>query len=104
MYLPTTQPAQAAVKFATAPATLTPTRAIRLHWREYAMEAAGLGWFMVSACLFCALYENPASPVRQAIASPAVRRLLLGLFLGLTAISIIYLPLGKQSQAPINPA
>src|SRR5215813_13610035 len=104
MYLPTTQPAQAAVKFATAPATLTPTWAIRLHWREYVMEAAGLGWFMISACLFGALYENPVSPVRQAIASPAVRRLLMGLSMGLTAISIIYSPWGKQSGAHINPS
>ena len=68
------------------------------------MEAAGLGWFMVSACLFGALYENPASPVRQAIASPAVRRLLMGLSMGLTAISIIYSPWGKQSGAHINPS
>ena len=68
------------------------------------MEAAGLGWFMVSACLFGALYENPASPMRQAIASPAVRRLLMGLSMGLTAISIIYSPWGKQSGAHINPS
>src|SRR5215471_9236789 len=102
--LSTTQTAPAAVKFATAPAPLTPAHAIRLHWREYAMEAAGLGWFMVSACLFGALYENPASPVRQAIASPAVRRLLMGLAMGLTAISIIYSPWGKQSGAHINPS
>src|SRR5215467_11198634 len=102
--LSTTQTAPAAVKFATAPAPLTPAHAIRLHWREYAMEAAGLGWFMVSACLFGALYENPASPMRQAIASPAVRRLLMGLSMGFTAISIIYSPWGKQSGAHINPS
>lgn len=68
------------------------------------MEAAGLGLFMVSACLFGALYEYPASPVHQAIASGFVRRLLMGLSMGLTAIAIIYSPWGKQSGAHINPS
>lgn len=68
------------------------------------MEAASLGWFMISACLFGALYENPASPVRQALASPSMRRLLMGLSMGLTAISIFYSPWGKQSGAHINPS
>jgi len=34
------------------------------------MEAAGLGIFMMSACLFTALLVYPASPVQQAIHSP----------------------------------
>jgi len=84
--------------------SLTPGRALKLHWPEYLMEAAGLGLFMVSACLFGALYEYPASPVHQAIASSFVRRLLMGLSMGLTAIAIIYSPWGKQSGAHINPS
>jgi len=68
------------------------------------MEAAGLGFFMVSACLFGALYENPASPVRQAISSTLLRRLLMGLSMGLTSIAIVYSPWGKQSGAHINPS
>jgi aquaporin Z len=83
---------------------LTPGRALRLHWPEYLMEAAGLGFFMVSACLFGALYENPASPVRQAIGSTLLRRLLMGLSMGLTSIAIVYSPWGKQSGAHINPS
>src|ERR1700756_1175643 len=83
---------------------LTPGRALQLHWPEYVMEAAELGFFMVSACLFGALYENPSSVVRQAIASPLLRRILMGLSMGLTAIAIIYSPWGKQSGAHINPS
>src|SRR5262249_1534184 len=71
----------------------------RLHWPEYLMEAALLGAFMVSACLFGALYESPHSPVKHAIASQVLRRMLMGLSMGLTAIAIIYSPWGKQSGA-----
>jgi len=68
------------------------------------MEAAGLGVFMISACLFGVLYEHPSSLVRQAIASDDLRRLLMGVSMGVTAIAIIYSPWGKQSGAHINPA
>src|SRR3954471_11327278 len=99
------QPAPTAVVTTTAPERiLTPGRALRLHWPEYLMEAAGLGFFMISACLFGALYENPASPVRQAIGSTLLRRLLMGLSMALTSIAIVYSPWGKQSGAHINPS
>ena len=68
------------------------------------MEAALLGAFMVSACVFGALYEFPLSPVHQAIMSALLRRLLMGISMGLTAIAIIYSPWGKQSGAHINPS
>lgn len=68
------------------------------------MEAAGLGLFMLSACFFTALLEYPASPARQAIASPFLRRALTGAAMGLTAIALIYSPWGKQSGAHYNPA
>jgi aquaporin Z len=77
---------------------------VRLHWPEYFMEACLLGAFMVSACVFGALYEFPQSPVHQAIMSPVFRRLLMGTSMGLTAIAIIYSPWGKQSGAHINPS
>lgn len=76
---------------------------LRAHWPEYLMEAALLGAFMVSACLFGALLEFPGSPVRQAIPSGFVRRALAGLAMGLTALGIFYSPWGKQSGAHINP-
>jgi aquaporin Z len=78
--------------------------ALTHHWPEYLMEATGLGLFMVSACLFAALLEHPASPVRLAIADPLVRRILMGVAMGLTAVAIIYSPWGQQSGAHLNPA
>jgi aquaporin Z len=78
--------------------------AIRGHWPEYLMEAAGLGIFMVSACVLAVVLEHPASPVRQAITEPTVRRGLMGIAMGLTAIAIVYSPWGKQSGAHLNPS
>lgn len=68
------------------------------------MEAAGLGIFMVSACVFTAVLEHPASPARQALADPLLRRILIGVAMGLTAVGIIYSPWGKQSGAHLNPS
>jgi aquaporin Z len=78
--------------------------ALTRHWPEYLMEAFGLGTFMVSACLFATILEHPGSPVHEAIADPSLRRFLMGLAMGLTAIGIIYSPWGKQSGAHINPS
>ena len=78
--------------------------AFKQHWPEYLMEAAALGLFMISACTFGVLFEYPDSPVRQALGNPDVRRVLMGLAMGATAVSIIYSPFGKQSGAHMNPA
>ncbi len=74
------------------------------HWPEYLMEAAGLGIFMFSACAFVTILEYPGSPIRQTIDDPVIRRGLMGIAMGLTAIGIIYSPWGKQSGAHINPS
>lgn len=79
-------------------------QALRQHWPEYLIEAAGLGLFMLAACSFGTLLEYPASPVRQAIANPLLRRFLMGLAMALTAVGLIYSPWGKQSGAHFNPA
>ncbi len=86
------------------PPKLGALASVCVHWPEYLMEAGLLGAFMVSACVFGALYEFPHSPVRQAIASGFLRRVLMGLSMGLTAVAIIYSPWGKQSGAHINPS
>jgi aquaporin Z len=78
--------------------------ALTRHWPEYVIEAAGLGLFMVSACLFTVLLYHPASPAAQALPDPLVRRVLTGLAMGLTAIGLIYSPWGQQSGAHFNPA
>jgi aquaporin Z len=68
------------------------------------MEAAGLGLFMISACAFTALLEHPMSPVHEAIESGALRRVLIGIAMGLTAVGIICSPWGKRSGAHLNPS
>jgi aquaporin Z len=80
------------------------TDALKRHWPEYLIEAACLGLFMVSAFTFGTILEHPASPVQQAILSPLLRRFLMGLAMGLTAVAIVYSPWGKRSGAHINPA
>jgi len=77
---------------------------LRRHWPEYLMEASLLGAFMVSACVFGSLYEFPRSPVHQGIMSGFLRRILMGVSMGSTAIAIIYSPWGKRSGAHINPS
>jgi aquaporin Z len=78
--------------------------ALRHHWPEYLMEAAGLGIFMISAGVFATHLEYPQSPVHQVISNPLVRRFLMGCAMGLTAAAIIYSPWGQQSGAHLNPA
>ena len=74
------------------------------HWPEYAIEAWALGTFMVSAGLATALIEQPDFGIRPLIANGDVRRLLIGIAMGVTAIALIYSPWGKRSGAHMNPA
>jgi aquaporin Z len=80
------------------------TRALRLHWPEYLMEAACLGGFMVSACAFGTLLWHPASPLNRLVADGVGRRAVMGLAMGLTAVGLIFSPWGKQSGAHMNPS
>ncbi len=77
---------------------------LRKHWPEYLMEAACLGFFMISAGVFTALFEYPNSAVHKAIASSDLRRALIGVAMGLTAVTLINSPWGQQSGAHMNPA
>jgi aquaporin Z len=86
-----------------APATLV-VRAQWSHWPEYLMEAALLGVFMFSACSFVVLLEYPASPVHRMLPDPLLRRSLMGLAMGGTAVALIYSRWGMQSGAHMNPA
>lgn len=78
--------------------------ALRRHWPEYLMEAAGLGLFMISAGVFGTLLFHPGSPVAAWLPDPLARRALMGAIMGLTAIGLIYSPWGQQSGAHLNPA
>lgn len=78
------------------------------NWPEYGIEAACLALFMVSAAGFSTLLQHPASPVASALtawhAGPLLRRVPMGLAMGLTAIGLIYSPLGARSGAHMNPS
>jgi len=74
------------------------------HWPEYTIEAALLGLFMVSACLFSVLLFYPEWPGARSIPDPFARRVLMGIAMGSTAIALNYSAWGKQSGAHYNPA
>jgi aquaporin Z len=76
----------------------------RSHWPEYLIEAALLGAFMISACVFAVLLEHPSSALQQSIDSALIRRALMGLAMGCTLIAIVYSPWGQRSGAHLNPA
>jgi aquaporin Z len=79
-------------------------RRARSHWREYLIEAWALGTFMVSAGVFTVLVEHPDFGVPALVESAALRRALVGLAMGATAIALIYSPWGRRSGAHMNPA
>lgn len=74
------------------------------HWPEYAIEAALLGIFMLSACLFATLLFYPGSPIPRYVPDPFLRRVIMGVVMGATAIALNYSAWGKQSGAHYNPA
>lgn len=76
--------------------------ALKEHWPEYLIEAWCLGTFMVSACVFGVALFHPASPLVSL--DLAVRTVLMGVAMGLTAILIICSPWGKRSGGHFNPA
>jgi len=75
-----------------------------VHWREYAIEAALLGMFMISAAAVTTAVDHPSSPVRQLLPEAFVRRALTGLAMGLTAAALVYSPWGRRSGAHFNPS
>lgn len=81
-----------------------PSEVVGDHWPEYLMEAAGLGLFMMSAAVVTTLLEYPHSPAHGWVPDPLIRRVGIGIAMGLTAIGIMYSPWGKRSGAHLNPA
>lgn len=77
--------------------------ALKTHWPEYSMEALELALFMIAACAFGVLLFHPSSPLVQLIPGTAVRRVLMGIAMGSTAVAIIFSPFGKRSGAHFNP-
>jgi aquaporin Z len=77
---------------------------LRRHWPEYLIEAWALGSFMVSAAVFTTLIDAPGTLVHDAVADADLRRMMIGIAMGLTAIGLIYSPWGQRSGAHMNPA
>lgn len=78
--------------------------ALARHWPEYLTEGAELGAFVVSACVFGTLLGHPASPLVAWLPDPFVRRVAMGLAMGLTAVAIVSSPFGQQAGGHLNPA
>jgi len=83
---------------------LTLRNALAWHWPEFLIEGWALGMFMVSAGLVTVLLESAASPVHALVADGDLRRVLIGISMGLTAVALIYSPWGQRSGAHMNPA
>ena len=75
-----------------------------MKWPLYFFEGAELAVFMIAACVSTVLLFDPVSRVVHVFPSTAVRRVLMGIAMGVTAIMIIRSPMGKRSGAHFNPA
>jgi aquaporin Z len=74
------------------------------HWPEYAIEASCIGLFMISACTFGVLLFHPDSQLARVIHNQFLLRVVMGLAMGTTAVTLIYSPFGKRSGAHMNPS
>jgi aquaporin Z len=68
------------------------------------METGEMIVYLLLTCVFAALLQHPASPVRHFVPNNILRRALMGLAIGTTIMTIILSPWGKQSGGHINPA
>lgn len=74
------------------------------NYSLYLMEAAGLAFFMISACFFGGLLWSDHSPLNYRIASNNIKFGIMGVMMGFTALGIFYSPFTNKSGAQINPA
>jgi aquaporin Z len=70
---------------------------MREHWRHYAIEAWGLGTFMLVAGAAAAILGHFSFP-------PLETRALFGVTMGATVMALAYSPWGARSGAHMNPA
>jgi aquaporin Z len=87
-----------------SPQEFSPAEALLLHWPDYLIEAWALGVFMISAAVVTTLLESQGGALHQWIANATLRRVLIGLAMGGTAVVLIYSPWGRRSGAHMNPA
>ncbi len=79
----------------------------RRHWREYLMEAVGLGGFVLGAGVLTVFLEHPDFPAMQSAfggeSNALWRRFPLGILMGVYIAVVVYL-FGEKSGAHINPS
>ena len=73
-------------------------------WQLYLYEGAQLALFMISACVCTVLLFHSGAAAVRVFPSAILRRMLMGISMGLTAVLIIHSPMGKSSGAHFNPA
>jgi aquaporin Z len=78
--------------------------ALKRNWPLYMFEASELALFMLSACAFTVFLFDPSYPALHLLPRAVVRRILMGIAMGITAILIIHSSMGKRSGAHFNPA
>ncbi len=77
--------------------------ALRNHWPEYLMEAAGLAVLVFASAVAAVLIDAMMFPARGAL-GPVERRLVEGGGLAVVGVALIYSRWGRQSGAHYNPA
>jgi aquaporin Z len=80
------------------------TQALKIHWREYLMEAAELGVLMFFICLFGTLLYSSTSPLEPLGLSRIDKGCLMGIAVASTTFLIIRSPFGRRTGAHFNPA
>jgi aquaporin Z len=74
------------------------------NYDKYLIEAWGLWIFMVAASICTIVFQHPHFKLVEYIPSDIIRRIFIGLAMGLTAMGIMHSSWGKKSGAHINPA
>lgn len=82
----------------------SPLGALAQNWPLYLFEGAELAIFMISACVCTVILFHPGYAALRYLPSAAIRRTLMGIAMGITAVLIIHSPMGKRSGAHFNPA
>jgi aquaporin Z len=87
-----------------AVASHTAVSSFSRNWHLYVYEGAELALFMISACVCTVILFHSGYRALHLFPSAVVRRIFMGIGMGLTAVLIIHSPMGKRSGAHFNPA
>ena len=76
--------------------------AIRIHWREYLMEAAELSALVIGICFSGSYIYWHASPL--AMLSKTADALVMGTLVATVTLVVVWSPFGRRTGAHFNPA